>query len=38
MKGMHLLCWLNGSDLAGMGDGVPAMHNFQSHLQVSGIE
>jgi hypothetical protein len=38
MKGMPLSCWLKGSDLAGMGDGVPAVHNFQSHLQVSGIE
>jgi hypothetical protein len=38
MNGMPLFCWQNGSDLAGMGDGVPAVHNFQSHLQVSGIE
>jgi hypothetical protein len=38
MKGMHLFCRLNGSDLAGKGGGVLAVHNFQSHLQVSGIE
>jgi hypothetical protein len=38
MKGMPWSRWLDGSDLTGMGDGVPAVHNFQSHLQASGIE
>jgi hypothetical protein len=29
---------VGGADPAGMGDGVLAVRNFQSHLQVSGIE
>jgi hypothetical protein len=29
---------LDGSDLAGLGDGVPAAHDFQYHLQASEIE
>jgi hypothetical protein len=29
---------LDGSDLAGKGEGVPAVHNFQYRLQVPEIE
>jgi hypothetical protein len=38
IKGKATVSLVGGANPAGIGDGVPAVHNFQSHLQASGIE